>query len=127
MYGNNIMSAQLLKVSLLGVGTVLRFERDAWSLVKRPRQAANGYAPPPPLACLIQGLPYPCNITVRRRPIDHSCVVASTAAALSGVLYDVARIHGEGVDYNRVVTTTITIGKNPGESHIIHAFYTSKY
>ena len=28
------MSAQMLEVSLLGVGTVLRLERDAWSMVK---------------------------------------------------------------------------------------------
>ena len=27
------MSAQMLEVSLLGVGTVLRLERDAWSMV----------------------------------------------------------------------------------------------
>ena len=31
---NNVMNAQLLEVSLLGVGTVLRLERDAWSMVK---------------------------------------------------------------------------------------------
>ena len=30
----NVMSAQTLEVSLLGVGTVLRLERDAWSIVK---------------------------------------------------------------------------------------------
>ena len=34
MYENNVMSAQTLEVSLLGVGTVLRLERDAWSIVK---------------------------------------------------------------------------------------------
>ena len=28
------MSAQLLEVSLFGVGTVLRLKRDAWSMVK---------------------------------------------------------------------------------------------
>ena len=38
----------MLEVSLLGVGTVLRLERDAWSMVKRPRQATNEYAPSPP-------------------------------------------------------------------------------
>ena len=48
------MSAQLSEVSLLivglivGVGTVLRLERDAWSMVKGLRRAANEYAPPPP-------------------------------------------------------------------------------
>ena len=30
----NAMSAQILEVFLSGVGTVLRFERDAWSMVK---------------------------------------------------------------------------------------------
>ena len=30
-YGRSVMSAKMLKVSLLGVGTVLRLERDAWS------------------------------------------------------------------------------------------------
>ena len=34
VYGKGVMSAQLLEVSLLGVGTVLRFGRDAWSMVK---------------------------------------------------------------------------------------------
>ena len=42
------MSAQTLEVSSLGVGTVLRLERDAWSMVKWLRQATNKYAPPPP-------------------------------------------------------------------------------
>ena len=46
MYGRNVMSTSLLEVSLLGVGTVLRLERDAWSMVKRLRQATNEYAPP---------------------------------------------------------------------------------
>ena len=30
----NVMSAQMLEVSLLGVGTMLRLERDAWSMLK---------------------------------------------------------------------------------------------
>ena len=53
IHGNNAMSAQLSEVSLLkvglivGVGTVLRLERDAWSMVKGLRRAANEYAPPP--------------------------------------------------------------------------------
>ena len=29
IYGNNVVSAQMLEVSLSGVGTVLRLERDA--------------------------------------------------------------------------------------------------
>ena len=33
-YGRSVMSAQILEVSLLGVGTVLRLERDAWSMIK---------------------------------------------------------------------------------------------
>ena len=32
--GKNVMGAQMLEVSLLEVGTVLRLERDAWSTVK---------------------------------------------------------------------------------------------
>ena len=35
----------MLKVSLLGVGTVLRLARDAWSMVIRLRQATIEYAP----------------------------------------------------------------------------------
>ena len=34
LYGKNVMSAQILEESLLGVGTVLRLGRDAWSMVK---------------------------------------------------------------------------------------------
>ena len=34
IYGNNAMSAQMLLGALLGVGTTLRLERDAWSIVK---------------------------------------------------------------------------------------------
>ena len=41
------MSAQTLEACLLGVGKVLRLERDAWSMVERQRQATNEYAPPP--------------------------------------------------------------------------------
>ena len=41
------MNTQMLEVSLLGVGTVLRLERNAPSMVKGPRQATNEYAPPP--------------------------------------------------------------------------------
>ena len=50
VYGRSVMSAQMLEVSLLGVGPALRLERDAWSMVKRLRQATNEYAPPPPRA-----------------------------------------------------------------------------
>ena len=33
-YGANVTSAQMLEVSPLGVGTALRLERGAWSMVK---------------------------------------------------------------------------------------------
>ena len=36
----------MLEVSLLGEGTVLRLERDAWSMVKWLRQATDEYPPP---------------------------------------------------------------------------------
>ena len=43
------VSAQILEVSLAGVGTVLRIESDAWSMVKLLlvliEQAAYEYAP----------------------------------------------------------------------------------
>ena len=42
------MSAKTLEVSLLGVGTVLRLDRDAWSMVKRLRQTTNETPPAPP-------------------------------------------------------------------------------
>ena len=38
--------------SLLGIGTVLRLERDAWSRVTGLRQAANEDAPPSPLTAI---------------------------------------------------------------------------
>ena len=41
------MSSQMLEVSLLGLETVLRLARDAWSMVKPLRPATNEYAPPP--------------------------------------------------------------------------------
>ena len=33
-YGRNVLSAQMLEVSLTGVGTGLRLENNAWSMVK---------------------------------------------------------------------------------------------
>ena len=47
VYGRNVMSTSMLEVSPVGVGTVLRLERDAWSMVKPLRQATNEYATPP--------------------------------------------------------------------------------
>ena len=35
------MSAQMLEVSLSGVGTVLRLERDVWSMVGQMTKASN--------------------------------------------------------------------------------------
>ena len=40
------MSAQLLKVSLVGVRKVLRLERDAWPMVPWLRQATDEEYPP---------------------------------------------------------------------------------
>ena len=34
IYGNDVMSAQMSEVSLVGVGTVLRLESDTWSMVQ---------------------------------------------------------------------------------------------
>ena len=57
------MSTQALEGSLLGVGTVLRLERDAWSKVQGLRQATNQYATPHPL-------PTSCS---PRRPSPDAC------------------------------------------------------
>ena len=34
LYGRNVMSVQMLEVSLSGIGSVLRLEMGAWSTVK---------------------------------------------------------------------------------------------
>ena len=34
VYGNNVLGALKLEMSLLGIGTVLRLERNVWSMVK---------------------------------------------------------------------------------------------
>ena len=64
----------MLVVSLLGVGTVLRLERDAWSMVSRPRQATCEYAPSPNTAMHEMRTPPP-----RRTPpaIVYSCPLIS--------------------------------------------------
>ena len=41
IYGNNVMSAQRLEVSLLGVETVLRLERDACVVNGQMTKAGN--------------------------------------------------------------------------------------
>ena len=41
------LSVQMLKLFLLGVGTVLRLERDALSMVEWRRRATNEHASPP--------------------------------------------------------------------------------
>ena len=68
------MNAQMLEVSLTGVGTVLRLERDAWSMVKCPRQVTNEYVLPPPTPSLekeeISGtLPHTVDLTAWK-PFD---------------------------------------------------------
>ena len=41
IYGKHVMSVQMLEVILLGAETMLGLERDAWTMVKRLRQATN--------------------------------------------------------------------------------------
>ena len=61
------MSAQKLEVSMLGVETLLRLERDAWSMmVKKLQRATNEAAPPPPYRFLLH-VPHPVNRFVYRR------------------------------------------------------------
>ena len=56
-----------MEVSLLGVGTVLRLERDACPMVKVLRPATNGYAPAPPNT---PASPSPPLLLRRRRDIS---------------------------------------------------------
>ena len=56
--------ARILEVSLLRVGTVLHLERDAWSLVKRLRQAKHQHPPPP----YPQNSPFNSRKSIQRRP-----------------------------------------------------------
>ena len=48
----NVMSAETLDVPLTGVGTVLRLERDAWSMVTRRMPSTNEH-PAHPLLFVI--------------------------------------------------------------------------
>ena len=43
----NVVSSQMLEVSLLEVGTVLSLERKSWSVVQRPRKKQQASTPPP--------------------------------------------------------------------------------
>ena len=55
MHARNELSTQTLEMSLPGVGTLLRLERDGWSLVQRARQATDDYPPPYRLRCELLG------------------------------------------------------------------------
>ena len=68
------MSAQMLAVSLLGVGTVLRLGRDDWSNVKLRRQATNEYATPPRLLFVSAPEEIGDALTFELR-YGHACVV----------------------------------------------------
>ena len=48
VYGNRVLSAQLLEVSLVGAGTVLRLERGVWSIGKIPSYGKLQISTPPP-------------------------------------------------------------------------------
>ena len=41
IYGRSVMSAQMLEVSLSGVATVLRLERNAWSMVQTTKASSR--------------------------------------------------------------------------------------
>ena len=46
------MSVQMLEASLLGVGTVLRLEKDAWSNGQITKASNKWVHPPPPAVAL---------------------------------------------------------------------------
>ena len=77
------MSAQMLEVSLLGVVTVLRLERDAFSMVKCLKQATNEYAPPPScvLRAVLGRMQFTLNAT-RRTPHGASRLMQAMSAWL---------------------------------------------
>ena len=65
------MSAKVLEVSLLGVGTVLRLERDARSTVKWRRHASTEYAPLPRVQLTLHATrpaPYGASRLMQRLP-----------------------------------------------------------
>ena len=66
IYRNNVVGGQLFETSLLGVGTVLRLEKDAWSMVKRQRQTPHECPPSMRLRpCMtIHTPPPPCTSNV---------------------------------------------------------------
>ena len=99
MFGRNVLSARnKWEVSLSGVGTVLRLERDAWSMVKRLRQATNEYPPLPRVAVATlpalwivarsrNGTPPPCRDMACHRHL----------ATIEAVLYGKTRFRNDAV------------------------------
>ena len=87
------MSNQMLEVSLLGVGTVLRLERDAWSMVKWLRQATQMSTPASmfeisiPYATVYYTTPppwgdFPCPIARQPRGCQHRTIHVCLREAL---------------------------------------------
>ena len=79
------MSAPMLGVSLLGVGTVLRLARDAWSMVELLKQTTTEYAPPPTLVVdvwpfqrsrQVRPLTRPKLLNKKNGPQIDSCVIS---------------------------------------------------
>ena len=68
--GENVVSAQMLEVSLrvLGVGTMLCPEKDAWSTAKRLIQENKGVRSPPPT------LPLYGTITCESEAVQFGCL-----------------------------------------------------
>ena len=75
------MNAQMLEVSRLGVGAVPRLERDAWSKVKRLKQAIiHEYPPRSPFTRFLGGCSSPFmrlaeHLTALRGGASNVCLV----------------------------------------------------
>ena len=78
------MSAQMLEVSLLGIGTVLRLERDAWSMVKWLRRVTNEYAPPRVYVCMTHREP---RSTVRAAGTAHTLLGTNYLEFVQGFVF----------------------------------------
>ena len=81
------MNVHMLEMHLSGVGTVLSLERDAWSMIKRLRQATFEYPPPTPTPAAHDL--FFVAVDHSWRSSGHLCVVKNFHSAQGGLSYHV--------------------------------------